>query len=185
MSLYLSGRIDGLLNEEDTYIIDEIKSTRKKIFDDDFAYNNEHLAQLKFYGYMYLKNNHLDQIDGQIKYLQISDYQVRLFKFTFFLRDLEVFHQSSNQRLSRMDIYIRSSSKKETTFYQRNKLSLFRISKRSKEMMAAIYQTIKDQDILYAIAPTGIGKTMASLFASIKALDHDRQKIFYNRKNTR
>ena len=51
-------------------------------------------------------------------------------------------------------------------------------------MMTAVYQTIKDKDILYAIAPTGIGKTMAALFSSIKALDNDRQKIFYTTAKT-
>lgn len=46
-------------------------------------------------------------------------------------------------------------------------------------MMTAVYQTMKDDDLLFAIAPTGIGKTMASLFATLKSLSEDNQKIFY------
>lgn len=179
ITFFLNGRIDGLIMNDDQYIIEEIKSTRKKIFDDEFTYQNEHLAQLKFYAYMYLKHNQLESIDTHIKYVQISDYQTRLFKFSLYLADLEVFiKQAMNDYIEWLNIleaHQRSKleSIKNTTFpfpeYRRGQ----------KQMMAAIYQTIKDQDILYAIAPTGIGKTMASLFSSIKALDSDRQKIFY------
>ncbi len=179
ITFFLNGRIDGLLLRDDQYIMEEIKSTRKKVFDDSFTYQDEHLAQLKFYAYMYLKNNHLKSIDTHIKYVQISDYQFRLFDFKLYLSDLEVFvKQALDDYIEWINILeahqIRKlESIKDTSFpfpeYRRGQ----------KQMMAAIYQTIKDQDILYAIAPTGIGKTMASLFSSIKALDSDSQKIFY------
>ncbi len=177
--LYLNGRIDGLIKQDESYLLDEIKSTRQNIFDDTFKYNNEHLAQLKFYAYMYLKNNNLDFVEGQITYIQISDYKTRFLKFDFFLRDLEVFIKTSITEYLEW-LYIleqhhinKLNSIKDINFPFKD----FRRGQR--EMMAAVYQTIKDQDILYAIAPTGIGKTMASLFSSIKALDNDRQKIFY------
>jgi DNA excision repair protein ERCC-2 len=182
--LYLNGRMDGLLKQDKAYKLDEIKSTRKNIFDDTFTYNQEHLAQLKFYAYMYMKNEQLDEIDGQITYIQISDYKTRFFNFTFYLRDLEVFIKDSiDEYLEWIDII---------EHYQRQKFdSIESLSfpfesyrRGQREMMAAVYQTIKDKDILYAIAPTGIGKTMASLFSSIKALDNDRQKIFYTTAKT-
>lgn len=179
ITFFLNGRIDGLLNHDDHILLEEIKSTRKKVFDENFTYQNEHLAQLKFYAYMYLKNNHLDSIDTHIKYVQISDYQFRLFQFTLYLTDLDIFVRDAlNDYIEWINILEAHQQSKlksiqDTTFpfpeYRRGQ----------KQMMAAIYQTIKDQDILYAIAPTGIGKTMASLFSSIKALDSDTQKIFY------
>ena len=179
LMLYLNGRIDGLLKKDESYVIDEIKSTRQNIFSDEFKYNVEHLSQLKFYAYMYLKNNNLDAIEGQITYIQISDYKTRNFKFDLYLRDLEVFIHTSIAEYVEW-LYILDQ-------HQKNKLKTIKeiefpfkeFRRGQREMMAAVYQTIKDQDILYAIAPTGIGKTMASLFSSIKALDHDRQKIFY------
>ncbi len=48
-----------------------------------------------------------------------------------------------------------------------------------REMMTATYQAMTENDVQYVIAPTGIGKTMATLFATIKALKDERQKIFY------
>ena len=182
--LYLNGRMDGLIRQENVYVLDEIKSTRKNIFDDTFTYNVEHLAQLKFYAYMYMKNEQLNDMDGRITYIQISDYKTRYFNFTFYLRDLEAFiNDSIEEYLEWIGI---------VEHYQRQKFdSIETLSfpfdtyrRGQREMMAAVYQTIKDKDILYAIAPTGIGKTMASLFSSIKALDNDRQKIFYTTAKT-
>lgn len=179
MMLYLNGRIDGLIKRDGLVIIDEIKSTRQNIFDDQFKYNHEHLAQLKFYAYMYLKNNSLDFIEGQISYIQISDYKTKAFKFDFYLRDLEAFIKTSIDEYVEW-LYILETHQKEKLETIKNLDFPFETYRRGqREMMAAVYQTIKDQDILYAIAPTGIGKTMAALFSSIKALDNDRQKIFY------
>lgn len=182
--LFLNGRVDGILKRNDIYLIDEIKSTRKNIFDETFTYNNEHLAQLKFYAYMHLKNNSLDFINGQITYIQISDYQIRTFTFDFYLRDLEVFVKHA------LDEYIEWLNILEA--HQKQKLETIKnltfpfssYRRGQREMMAAVYQTVKDQDILYAIAPTGIGKTLASIFSSLKAIDNDRQKIFYTTAKT-
>lgn len=179
MILLLNGKIDGLLKIDDSLIIEEIKSTRKKVFDEEFTYQNEHLAQLKFYAYMYLKRNQLEHIETQIKYVQISDYLTRLFKFTLYLSDLEVFVE---QAIKDYLEWIRILEEHQSAKLESIKHITFPFTKYrrgQKEMMAAIYTTIQDQDILYAIAPTGIGKTMAALFSSIKALESDRQKIFY------
>lgn len=177
--LELTGRMDGLISNGQSYIIDEIKSTRKKITHDEFTFNTEHLAQLKFYAYMYLKNNQLTEINGQIKYVQLSDYQTRIFSFTFYMIDLEVFvYHALKDYLEWIDI-LEAHQKRKLTSIGKIEFPFLSYRRGQKEMMSAIYQTIKDDDILYAIAPTGIGKTMASLFSAIKAIDNEKQKIFY------
>lgn len=179
VEILLSGRIDGVLSRQDSIILEEIKSTRKPVFDDSFMFQNEHLAQLKVYAYMYMKNHNLNQIDARLAYIQLSDYQIRYYEFLFYLNDLSVFMKES--LVDYLDwIYILSAhdddknqSIKELTFpfkhYRRGQ----------RELMNACYQTIRDEDALFAIAPTGIGKTMATLFSSIKSLSSPVQKIFY------
>ena len=39
-----------------------------------------------------------------------------------------------------------------------------------RDMMKVCFQTMNTNNILYAIAPTGIGKTMATMFSSLKTL---------------
>ncbi|MFA5474183.1 MAG: ATP-dependent DNA helicase [Acholeplasmataceae bacterium] len=175
----LSGRIDGLLQTTTGVCLDEIKSSRKNIFDENFTYNGEHLAQLKFYAYMYLKTEHLTEIEGQIKYIQIADYQTRVFHFTFYLRDLEVFILESIQMYQEWLDILFAHQKERTTSIETLVFPFPSYRRGQKQMMAAVYQTVKDKDILYTIAPTGIGKTMAALFPALKALENERQKIFY------
>lgn len=175
----ISGRIDGILVKDDEKVIHEIKSTRKNIFDDEFMPYKDHMAQLKFYLYIVAKNEGLDSIWGRLTYIQLSDYQMRHFDEIFNVEDLELFFNQS------IDIYlkwliklhehylIKMTSLKEMVFpfdsYRRGQ----------REMMSAVFQTMKDKDILYTIAPTGIGKTMAALFSSLKAIENPEQKIFY------
>ena len=52
--IIISGRIDGLIKRDNQTVLEEIKSSKKNIFDNHFFYNNEHLAQLKMYAYMYM-----------------------------------------------------------------------------------------------------------------------------------
>jgi DNA excision repair protein ERCC-2 len=177
--ILLSGRIDGLLTIDQELVIEEIKSSRKNIFDDDFVYNNEHLAQLKMYAYMYMVNHHLTDIKARIKYVMISDYKIRNFDFVFDIDILkEFFIDSIILYIDWLDrIYNHQVLKKESISTLIFPFENYRRGQR--EMMSAVYQTMIEDDLLYVIAPTGIGKTMASLFSTIKSLNDDKQKIFY------
>ncbi|PKK99665.1 MAG: ATP-dependent helicase [Tenericutes bacterium HGW-Tenericutes-2] len=179
LEITLSGRIDGILSIDGALVLEEIKSTRFPIFDERFELNNEHLAQLKMYAYMYMKNNHLDDVLGRVTYIQLSDYKTRHFEFIFDIDLLKDFFESSLIRYTEwlLKLYEHNERKKESLKNLYFPFDQYRRGQR--EMMAAVYQTMMEDDILYAIAPTGIGKTMASLFATLKSLHEDNQKIFY------
>ena len=49
-----------------------------------------------------------------------------------------------------------------------------------RDMMKACFKIMNDKDILYVVAPTGIGKTMATMFASLKTLkENDVRATFF------
>lgn len=177
--ILLQGRIDGLITLNGTLWMEEIKSTRFPIFTDDFMMNQEHLAQLKMYAYMYMKNEHLDDIMGRVTYIQLSDYKMRYFEHYFDVDVLESFVSDSIARyLVWLDLYYDHLDRKKVSL-EKLYFPFDTYRRGQREMMAAVYQTMKDDDILFSIAPTGIGKTMASLFATLKSLSEDNQKIFY------
>ncbi len=175
----LRGRIDGLLSTPTGVVIEEIKTTRQSVYDDTFKPRRDHEAQLSMYAYMFMKNNRLDRIDGMITYIQLGDEQKRRFTRTYLLYELESFFTDAMiDYLEWVAILTRHFEQKISSIstlafpfpsYRRGQ----------REMMAAVYQAMQDNDIQYAIAPTGIGKTMATLFASLKGLLTDTQKIFY------
>ena len=175
----LSGRIDGVKKKLNDYRLEEIKSTKKNIFDDYFFYSNEHLAQLKLYSYMFMKNNHLFDLNTELTYIQISDYKTRGFEFYFTLEELEPFYiESLTNYLQWLQILEAHQIKKEASI-ETLKFPFGEYRKGQREMMTYVYSSVKQKETLFAVAPTGIGKTMAALFSSIKALDNDKQKIFY------
>jgi DNA excision repair protein ERCC-2 len=48
-----------------------------------------------------------------------------------------------------------------------------------KDLIDAVYRNILNREILYAIAPTGVGKTIATLYPALKAINKKDQKVFY------
>jgi len=128
---------------------------------------------------MMAKNESLNMIWGRLTYIQLSDYQMRHFDEIYTIDALESFFNES------IEIYLKWLIK----LYRHHEIKMQSLSdmvfpfdnyrRGQKEMMAAVYQTMKDKDILYTIAPTGIGKTMAALFSSLKAIALAEQKIFY------
>jgi DNA excision repair protein ERCC-2 len=179
-TIQLEGRADGILTLEDEIIIDEIKSTTKDLEDIKEDYNELHWAQAKCYGYIYCLQNELDIIYIQLTYFHIESEEKKIFKRKFTKEDLEIFF------LYLTDKYIEWAS---ITFYwggirdnSIKKLSFPFESYRKgqRELAVATYKTIEEGRKLFAQAPTGIGKTMSTLFPSIKAIGEGiGTKIFY------
>ena len=49
-----------------------------------------------------------------------------------------------------------------------------------RDFAVAVYKTILDREKLFASAPTGIGKTISTLFPSLKAIGEGKaEKVFY------
>lgn len=175
-SVMLIGRMDGLLN--DGTLIEEIKSTKTPI-DLLFEYNIMHYAQLKLYAYMYLKRINLIEIDTKLTYILLGNYEEKSFYFHFDILELETFFlESINAYMTWINIMSTYQMKKfESIMLLKFPFEQYRSGQR--HFMTGIYNTLKEKNILYAIAPTGIGKTMASLYTAIKSLKEDNEKIFY------
>ena len=179
-TLSIQGRIDGVLFRDDQIIIEEIKSTHLDFDQLDIDTTPSHLAQAKIYAYIYANTNGLKKINILLTYIQVSDLKVKQFDKSFTLKQLE------NYYLKTVNKYIEWEEKIKNHEETRQKSIIglefpfpeYRLNQR--EMMAYIYRNILNQGKLYLEAPTGIGKTIASLFAGLKAINKPRQKMFYN-----
>ena len=176
----LDGRADGVIIEEDKVIIDEIKSTISPLNEYYESQKNWHLGQAKCYALMYAHLNHLDQIDVQLTYIHQLE-NTRMFKhFTYktsaleedvrnLIKDYIEFYQTIVDRTEK-----RNLSAKTLSFpFQK-----FRAGQ--KELSKYAYGIAKNGGILFAEAPTGIGKTMSTLYPFAKSFsDDENEKIFY------
>lgn len=176
--LEVTGRIDGILHRE-SLILEEIKSTRISLESLDEETHPAHFVQAKLYAYLYAKEHSLSHIDVHVIYIHAVSRESKIFSKQYTLSKLEIFYEETIHRYLAWLLVIsnheatREKSIQGLTF----PFPEYRIGQR--ELMAYVYRNILDKGILYATAPTGIGKTMATLFASLKAINDYRQKVFY------
>jgi DNA excision repair protein ERCC-2 len=174
----LDGYIDGVLNEDETIIIEEIKSTTKELDEITIEYHKEHLAQAKIYAYLYALENNMDVINIRLTYISVIDYDVKSFDMIAKFDELEDF------TLSTLEAYISWLNMLDSSKNDKNEtLKTIKFPFESERMgqrtlMKATYKALTNNEILYCIAPTGIGKTMATMFSALKTLN-ENYKLFY------
>ena len=174
----LHGFIDGVLNINNKLIIEEIKSTSLDLDEITLDYHQEHLAQLKIYGYLYAINNGLDEVNLRLTYISVVDFVPKVFELTTTTNELEEFVMSIlEEYIIWLNLLDEASKVKEETIAS-IKFPFKEKREGQQKLMSAVYQNMLNEDILFSIAPTGIGKTMATLFAALKSLK-SKDKLFY------
>ncbi|HNY10517.1 MAG TPA: ATP-dependent DNA helicase [Candidatus Wallbacteria bacterium] len=180
IDLEISGRIDGVIKKTDGVTIDEIKTTAGTLEDISEEDNPVYWGQAKCYAYIYALQNSLGSITVRLTYFNIDTRDTKRFVKNFTLEELAEFFSFLTENYMRRAKAlidwreIRDASIKALDF----PFSSYRIGQR--EMAVAAYKTVRDGGRLFAEAPTGTGKTMASLFPAIKAMGEGRiEKIFY------
>ena len=177
--LSISGRMDGLLKRGNKLIIDEIKSTYNDLNLLDLDTYPAHISQAKMYAYMYLLENNKKSIYIRLTYISVSDHSIKKMENKYSFEELESFFFET------IDKYLEWIHVQDKHEENRNK-SIFGLTfpfeeyrPGQREFMAACYKNFLNNDILYAIAPTGIGKTIATIFSALKSISHKEDKIFY------
>ncbi len=180
LSLEISGRIDGVLFRDNEIIIEEIKSTHLDFSQLEIKTTPSHLAQAKIYAYIYLITNELKKIKVYLTYINVDDLKTQQFEKSFTKKQLENYYLKTVERYLDWQELINEheNSRQKSILGLEFPFPEYRLNQR--EMMAYIYRNILNQGKLYLEAPTGIGKTIAALFAGLKAINRPRQKLFYN-----
>ena len=180
-SFVISGRADGIIINKNKVIIDEIKST---VIELEEFYNSQkewHLGQAKVYAYMFAKTKNLSSCGVRLTYISQKDMEDRLImNFNYSFEELEEFiFTLCKQYLlfySKIEVHnqLKKESARELTFPFEN----YRPGQR--ELAKYVYGAILNHESIFIEAPTGIGKTMSTLFPSIKSFaNSDVEKIFY------
>ncbi|OKP78199.1 ATP-dependent helicase [Paenibacillus sp. P3E] len=166
----IDGRCDGLLAGEDgTLIVEEIKSIAGPL-DSTQEGREVHWAQALMYAYMITLEQELASIEVKLTYvLRGSDEQRSLYRkatreeLAAFAADT-VARYAPYAKLRIRHGALRDESIRSLTFpfpdYRQGQ----------RRFAAAVYKTAAEGVNLFAQAPTGIGKTMSTLFPAVKAL---------------
>ena len=179
LGLEINGRIDGLMEDKGQIVVEEIKTTESEL-DPDRPDNAAHWAQAKVYAYILAAQNGLDEVSIQLTYVQLGTFETLEDRRRFGAEELDQFFGDLVERyLEWARVYhewcpVRDQSIDAVDF----PYPQYRPGQR--DLAVAAYRTIEARGRLFAQAPTGIGKTVSSLFPTIKAMGQGHvEKIFY------
>lgn len=176
--LSVEGRADGVIETPSGIVIDEIKGIYK-----DLELLKEpvpvHLAQAKCYAYIYASQQSLEEIGVQMTYCNMDSEDIKRFQSVFQTESLKEWFLGivgQYEKWARFQIEWRekrNASIREVHFP-------FAYREGQKKLTAAVYRTIEQKKKLFIQAPTGVGKTIATVFPSIKAMGEGLgEKLFY------
>ncbi|MBO7357587.1 MAG: ATP-dependent DNA helicase [Lachnospiraceae bacterium] len=178
IDLTVEGRADGIIENESGITVDEIKCT----YGDIMHYKEArpmHLAQAKFYAYILLSEKNIPSIKVRLTYVNIETEEIRYFNYTFLEEELlkftsDVCHEYIKwAKFSLEWIEKRNSTIKGLPFP-------FPYREGQDTLVKQVYHSILKEKKLFLEAPTGVGKTIATMYPAIQAMGAGlSQKIFY------
>lgn len=176
--LQIEGRADGVLKDDGKVLIDEIKGILRSLEHLE-APVPVHLAQAKCYAYIYAVQNSLKCIDVQMTYCQMETEGIRRFCQEFEFQELQTWFQdlvTQYEKWAKFEIEwrnVRNDSIRQIEFP-------FPYREGQRDLVVSVYRTILRKKKLFIQAPTGVGKTMATVFPAVRAVGEGLgEKIFY------
>ncbi len=179
VEILLEGRADGIMvDEEGNVTIDEIKGMYQDVslFQTPFPV---HRAQAVCYAYMYAVKHEMEQMGIQMTYCNIETEEIKRF------------HEvcSRKQLTDEVSGYIREYAKWAQFMYEHRKARNASIKELQfpypyregqRKLVVAVYRSMTQGRNLFIQAPTGIGKTLSTVFPAVKAVGEGwADKIFY------
>lgn len=177
-SLKIEGRADGIFTDGDLTVIDEIKGVYLPVQDLEKPLFI-HQAQAMCYAYIVAENENLDEIGVQLTYCHMETEQVVRFRETFSRIEIVQWFRNLMDEYEKWAVYQydwkkqRNASITELTFP-------FSYRPGQKELAAMVYHTVEKGKRLFVEAPTGVGKTISTVFPAVKAMGEEVcDRIFY------
>ncbi|BBH23709.1 ATP-dependent helicase [Paenibacillus baekrokdamisoli] len=176
----VDGRCDGLLAHETILTVDEIKSTARELAAITESSYPVHWAQAKMYAYIIAKDQGLDQMKVQLTYVQVVTGEQKRFVEVMPFVELEQFMLSMLAAYSPYAQLITHHARLRDESIKQLAFPFDQYREGQRKLAGAVYKTIADSGKLFAKAPTGIGKTISTIFPSIKAMGEGLlQRILY------
>ena len=194
--LVVEGRADGILDkyfdDPDAYdaqesfisspkpapMIDEIKGTYRELVRMKEPVG-VHLAQAKCYAAIYSGMKHCPSINVRMSYCNIETEEMKYFDSSYSYEEITTWFKGLITDYLKWSDFeynwaiLRTSSIKAVQFP-------FSYREGQKDLAAAVYRTIVHEKKLFLEAPTGTGKTITTVFPTVKAMGEGKiSKLFY------
>lgn len=179
-SILVEGRADGIIDQKNgkLVVIDEIKGTYRELHRIKEAVP-VHLAQAKCYAYIYAIQNDLEEIAVRMTYCNMDSEEIKYFQEKMTILEIKKWFDTLMMEYKKWaDFQIAWDQKRTTSI--KNLQFPFEYRPGQKDLAASVYRTIYHKKKLYIEAPTGVGKTISTIFPTVKAMgERLNDKIFY------
>ena len=159
-------------------MIDEIKGVYANLDDMDGP-KKVHVAQAMCYAYIYANEKELDGIDVRMSYVNLESEKEKFFRRHYTFAYLKEWLDEMMAKLVMwLDLVETHKAARDESILDME--FPFEYRKGQKEMALYVYRAIEQERHLYVQAPTGIGKTMAAIYPTVKSFVQGRvTKLFY------
>ena len=178
--LVIEGRADGIIIEEENDIatIDEIKGMYM-----DFTYLTEpievHQAQAMCYAYIYAVQHDLKKMKIQMTYCNLDTEEIKRFLKVISFHELEKWFFDLIASYKKWADFSYDWRLKRQASIQNLEFP-FPYRKGQKKLVSDVYRTIYRGKNLFIQAPTGVGKTISTIYPAVRAVGENlADKIFY------
>ncbi len=178
-SILIEGRADGIIEEPGAItVIDEIKGTYKDL-DKLKKPMPLHLEQAQCYAYMYAYLEEKSFMQVQMTYCNMETEELKYFTYDYSYEELKEWFEKLVLEYKKWTDFVNAWKKlRQQTIQKMSFPFIYREGQR--ELVSGVYRTICHQKKLFIEAPTGVGKTISTVFPSLKAIGENRaDKLFY------
>lgn len=181
-TILLEGRADGIIVRErdglQEVTVDEIKGVLRDLEHIDRP-AGVHLAQAKCYAYIYASQNNIDEISVQMTYCHLDTEEIKRFTEKYSLEELKLWFDDLTGQYEKWAAF-QIRWREERNRSVRGVEFPFSYREGQRDLAVSVYRTILRKKKLFIQAPTGVGKTMATVFPAVKAVGEELgEKIFY------
>ena len=174
----VSGRADGIDLDEDGYTVEEIKTMHARTF--SFPVPEIYLAQLRIYGYFFCMERELGGVNLRMTCINIDNDKQKESTVYATREQLRDYYFSLLARLERWALLIEKHQREELPTLSSLPFPYTEMRGGQEDMIRAVHRAAKRGERLFLQAPTGIGKTMSSLYPAVRARGEGLcDRIFY------
>ncbi len=178
--LNIKGRIDGVFANLSPVRIEEIKTTNYELKGFSAREESVHWAQAKIYAYIYACKNSLPKIEIQVTCASLVTKEVLENKMVFTFFELEKYFLSITDRIISWHLDLDAWRRKRDHSLEKVPFPFPEYRSGQRELAVAAWRAVTNCRQLLVQSPTGTGKTVASLYPSIKVFPTGRiSKVIY------
>ena len=164
--------------QEEIWYIDEIKGIYKNVLSMDAPFY-VHKAQAMCYAYIYGLQNSMTQMGVQMTYVNLDTEETKYFREIFSMEELRTWFGTLIERYKKWaDFQVQWVRKRQESI--RFLEFPFPYREGQKQLVTDVYRTIHRGKNVFIQAPTGVGKTISTIFPTVKAMGEGLvERIFY------